>query len=303
MALKLTNNAVSSLAAAIEPGTTVIPIQAADAGRFPALVEGDWFPLVIKDEGGNEEYMKATARAGSNITVDRAQEGSTAKAFALGARVDLRLTVAAINAIYNTAAQAVSIEGDSTKTGRLVVGGVAATDAQGADPAQLTIQNAAGVADNVAALGLTCQGDFSTKIYLKPEGVLGFGGGSTAPDRAYLDLATGVFTAADVGIYSDPRLKENVELIGDALSIVRALDGVRFTWGRNSHLIGRPGMADIGILADQVEAVLPELVGLSVADDHGEQWRTVAYQKLVAVLIEAVKALDKRISAMEREAV
>lgn len=51
----------------------------------------------------------------------------------------------------------------------------------------------------------------------------------------------------------------------------------------------------MGVIAQEVEAVFPELVGVS---EQG--YRTVNYAGLVAVLIEAVKELDARVQALER---
>nr|WP_278422988.1 hypothetical protein [Brucella anthropi] len=96
MAVLLTNNATSLLAGAIDADATTLSVENADAGKFPNPAVGDWFPLTIVDNAGNMEVLKATARAGAIITVERAKEGTTAKAFASGARVDLRATAAAL---------------------------------------------------------------------------------------------------------------------------------------------------------------------------------------------------------------
>lgn len=101
MGLKLANNAVSTLAGAIAIGATALSVQAADAGKFPALAAGDWFPLTIVDAAGNLEIVRVTARNGATLTVTRAQEGTTAKAFAAGARCDVRLTQASIAAMFS----------------------------------------------------------------------------------------------------------------------------------------------------------------------------------------------------------
>ncbi len=98
MALKLANNASSTLAAAISATDTTLAVASADAGLFPTLGAGDWFPLTIVDSGGNMEVVQVTARTSAALTIVRAQEGTTAKAFAAGARCDLRLTTAAVNA-------------------------------------------------------------------------------------------------------------------------------------------------------------------------------------------------------------
>jgi len=99
MALKLANLALSSLASSITLDATTFSIQAADAGKFPILADGDWHPATIVDSSGNSEIVKVTARAGALLTVIRAQEGTTAKAFTAGSRIDVRLTVAAIESL------------------------------------------------------------------------------------------------------------------------------------------------------------------------------------------------------------
>lgn len=95
MALKITNNASTLLAASIDAEDTEIAVSSGAGAMFPSLQEGDWFPLVVI-EGAGIEIMRATARAGDVITVARAQEGTTARIFDAGARVDLRLTAAAM---------------------------------------------------------------------------------------------------------------------------------------------------------------------------------------------------------------
>jgi len=102
MAVKLANNAISTLAASITAASTSLSVQGADAGKFPALSGGDWHPATIIDIAGNMEIIKVTAREGAVLTIDRAQEGTTAKAFAAGSRIDVRLTAAVVNDIYSS---------------------------------------------------------------------------------------------------------------------------------------------------------------------------------------------------------
>lgn len=99
MGVKLGNNAVSLLAASITDDATTISVQGADAGKFPALAAGDWTPATIIDAANNMEIVKITARAGAVLTVERAQEGTTAKAFPAGARIDVRITAGAFAAL------------------------------------------------------------------------------------------------------------------------------------------------------------------------------------------------------------
>jgi hypothetical protein len=96
MVLKIANNALSTLAASINTSVTSLALASGDAGKFPTLGAGDWFPLTIVDPSGNMEIVKVTARSGATLTIVRAQEGTTAKAFAAGSKCDLRLTAAAL---------------------------------------------------------------------------------------------------------------------------------------------------------------------------------------------------------------
>lgn len=112
MAVRLTNNATSLLAGAIDAAATTLSVENADAGKFPNPAAGDWFPLTIVDNANNMEVLKATARVGAIITVERAQEGTTAKAFAAGSRVDLRLTSSAMLEVVPTAMEAADYAND-----------------------------------------------------------------------------------------------------------------------------------------------------------------------------------------------
>lgn len=97
MALKVTNNGTSKLAGSIIASDSQLSVEAGTGSRFPSLGEGDWFPLVAVDSSGNREIMKVTARHGDLLTVSRGQEGTAARSFSAGDRVDLRLTAAAIS--------------------------------------------------------------------------------------------------------------------------------------------------------------------------------------------------------------
>tara|TARA_R110002012_G_scaffold315261_1_gene528892 strand:+ start:6813 stop:7301 length:489 start_codon:yes stop_codon:yes gene_type:complete len=99
MALKITNNAKSTLAGSILIADTELAVAGGDAAKFPSLASGDWFPLTVVDADGNREIMRCTARAGATLTVTRGQEGTTARNFAAGSRCDLRLTAGAITAM------------------------------------------------------------------------------------------------------------------------------------------------------------------------------------------------------------
>lgn len=96
MGLKIANNATSVLAGSIDGAATSFSVTAGNGAKFPTLGAGDWFPLTIVDANGNYEIVRCTARATDLLTIQRAQEGTTAASFSAGDRVDLRLTAAAL---------------------------------------------------------------------------------------------------------------------------------------------------------------------------------------------------------------
>lgn len=166
----------------------------------------------------------------------------------------------------------------------------------------LQVNNNHGTSDGgMAMMTFLCHNAYGIKMGLRNDGTFGIGGWSRGTWSWYTGPGGDMVAAGNVAAYSDPRLKDDISRIGDALEIIEQLDGVRFTWNHRTQLIGKPGERDIGILADQVEAVLPEIVGRSVEDEEngGERWRVVAYDKLVPVLIEAVKTLSARVKALE----
>jgi hypothetical protein len=99
MSVKLTNNATSLLAGSLTTTATTVSLTAGEGSKFPSLSAGDWFPITIVAADGSYEIMKVTARAIDALTVVRGQEGTTAKLFDPGARVDLRITAAVLSAI------------------------------------------------------------------------------------------------------------------------------------------------------------------------------------------------------------
>ena len=92
---------------------------------------------------------------------------------------------------------------------------------------------------------------------------------------------------------SDERLKENVTLIEGALDKVEAMRGVEFDWIVKEDIHINHGH-DLGVIAQEVEAVLPVLV-----QTRENGYKAVKYDKLTAVLIEAVKELSARVKELE----
>ena len=97
----------------------------------------------------------------------------------------------------------------------------------------------------------------------------------------------GTVNAANFNTTSDATLKTNVETLTGSLDAVTSLRGVSFDWLEN-------GGSEIGVIAQEVEAVLPDVVS---TNDEGI--KSVKYGNMVAVLIEAIKEQQLRIEALE----
>ena len=93
---------------------------------------------------------------------------------------------------------------------------------------------------------------------------------------------------------SDRRLKTDIETLENASDKVKALRGVSFTWDHGK----KTGKKDIGLIAQEVEEVVPEIVGEAELLD-GTMAKHVDYPKLVALLIESNKELMSRIETLE----
>lgn len=92
MGIKLANNAFGTLAAGIASGATSITLTTGHGARFPSLGAGDYFYATLIDTSNNLEIVKCTARSTDVLTVVRAQESTTARAYSAGDRIEIRLT-------------------------------------------------------------------------------------------------------------------------------------------------------------------------------------------------------------------
>ena len=93
---------------------------------------------------------------------------------------------------------------------------------------------------------------------------------------------------------SDSRLKTDISTINDALGTVGKLRGVSYKWLRN-------GQKDIGVIAQEVEEVVPEVVKTktTLGLDGEEEMKTVDYGKLVGVLINAINELKSEVEELK----
>lgn len=131
----------------------------------------------------------------------------------------------------------------------------------------------------------------------------GFSVGTTADPGAGAIYATGNITA----YYSDARLKDFKGKIDGALDKVSQLNGYYYTENAKAEEFGYNNKAmQVGVSAQEVKAVLPEVVSAAPFDldrdgnsKSGENYMTVNYEKLVPLLIEAIKELKAEVEALK----
>jgi hypothetical protein len=120
----------------------------------------------------------------------------------------------------------------------------------------------------------------------------GFSVGTTSDPGAGAIYATGNITA----FFSDDRLKTRHGKIENALDKLQTLDGFYYTPNQTAQDLGYEAKQDVGVSAQAVQAILPEVVAPAPIDD---KYLTVRYEKLVPLLIEAIKELTAKVEALE----
>lgn len=121
---------------------------------------------------------------------------------------------------------------------------------------------------------------------------------STVATKKFSFLPNGDFQAqGDVVAYntSDISLKTDIEPITGAFTKLTNLDGILFNW--NQLATGKDtAQREVGVIAQQVQAIMPEAVKLK---DNGTLG--VAYEKLIPLLIEAVKELGQEVARLKNK--
>jgi hypothetical protein len=101
MAVLVTNNAVASMPSGITISATTLIVGSGQGAQFPAVSSSDanYFYVTLIDSSGNLEIVKCASRSSDNLSIVRAQDNTTARAFANGDAVELRLTAAVMEEI------------------------------------------------------------------------------------------------------------------------------------------------------------------------------------------------------------
>ena len=116
MATKFTNNASATLATSINSSATSIVVTAGQGSLFPTLSAGDVFYATLVDSSNNLEIIKVTARASDTFTAVRGQDGTVARSYTAGDRVELRPVAAALDTFAQLASNQ-TMSGNNTLSG------------------------------------------------------------------------------------------------------------------------------------------------------------------------------------------
>jgi hypothetical protein len=96
--------------------------------------------------------------------------------------------------------------------------------------------------------------------------------------------------------YSDDRMKTNLGNIPDALAKLKTLNGFYYEANDVAQAMGYEAKKEVGVSAQQVQAVMPEVVAPAPIDD---KYLTVRYERLVPLLIEAIKELEAQVAELK----
>ena len=95
---------------------------------------------------------------------------------------------------------------------------------------------------------------------------------------------------------SDKRFKNNITPIKDALHKINQIGGYEFDWNEENKIHHGYEGHDLGVIAQEIEIIAPELV-----QNRASGYKAVKYDKLISVLIEAIKELSDKIDKLEKQ--
>ena len=119
--------------------------------------------------------------------------------------------------------------------------------------------------------------------------------GDLYPNFSTKFFVVGTAKSAGWSTYSDARLKENIETVSNALDKVTRLRGVNYEWRADAENRVGPMTGTgrhLGMIAQEVETVVPEVV-----DTSDDGYKSINYDNLTGLLVEAIKDQQEMIKA------
>ena len=133
------------------------------------------------------------------------------------------------------------------------------------------------------------------------------GVGTTTPSAKLHVVGSGIFTGDFTSNFSDKRLKTNLEKITNAIEIINSLTGYYYETNEKAAKLGVTLEGrQVGLLTQEVEKVLPEVVKIAPVD-RGEKplvkgrYKTMQYEKFAPIFVEGFKALYEMVIAQQKE--
>ena len=181
-------------------------------------------------------------------------------------------------------------------TSNVAGSGISVSGATGA----VTITNT-GVTSNVAGTGVTVSGATGAVTISIGQAV------ATSSNVQFNSIGVGMAASATAGRIdaagdvvafstSDIRFKENIKAIENPIEKIRKISGNTYNWKAELKDIHGYEGNDVGVIAQEVEAVLPQLV-----QNRENGYKAVKYDKLVALLIEGIKEQQLQIEKLQLE--
>jgi len=250
----------------------LLPSQTGNSGKYLQTngATTSWVTLTAPNNGTLTMNVSGTGLSGSaTFTADQAGAST------------FTVTSNATNA--NTASTIVARDGSgdfSAGTITATLNGNASTATSATSATSATTATTATTAN-----GLNTGNDYQ---------VNSLGVGTAASGTAGEIRATNQITA----YYSDDRLKTKLGSIENALDKIEALSGFYYEANETAQEMGYEAKREVGVSAQEVQAVMPEVVTPAPID---EKYLTVRYERLVPLLIEAIKELRAEVKALKGE--
>lgn len=128
MGVQIKNNAYSTILTGINSSATTISLAVGEGAHFPAasVASGNYFYVTLLDTSNNLEIVKVTNRTNDTLTVVRGQDGTAARSFATGDRVELRITAALLGDLPIRTINEDDLEDGAVVASKLAASGVSA---------------------------------------------------------------------------------------------------------------------------------------------------------------------------------
>jgi hypothetical protein len=211
--------------------------------------------------------------SGNAATATTLQTARTINGVSFNGSANITITANTTNTLtLGTGLTGTSFNGSAAVTATVSYGTTAGTACQGNDSRLSDARQATNTNTQLASLGV----------------------GTAASGTAGEIRATNNITA----YYSDDRLKTKLGNIEDALAKVRTLSGFYYEANETAQALGYEAVREVGVSAQQVQAVQPEIVVPAPIDD---KYLTVRYERLVPLLIEAIKEMDAELQSLKAQ--